>query len=200
MSLINVWVTPAEAIIGVDTLSAAEDGRRLHASKVFPIAHLNAVLAWRGQSIFHDCLLMHCHMVGAQSLDELIDAMPEMLARVEVLVAPHLIAGKQIDFVEGNELVLAGWSQRRSRMLGWCFRKVGDMEDWQDGEILYCHAPKCDEDIPNKPAFMERFARAQVRKMNGMAGGTLIVCRVTQNGITLRHATKLAGGQVREAA
>jgi hypothetical protein len=194
MSIINAYISPTEAIVGVDTLAAAQDGRRVHTSKVFPIAHLNAVIAWRGQSVFHDCLLMHCHMLNAQTLDDLIDWMPEMLGRVEQLTAQHVLSDDQAfkggTIVDGNELVLVGWSQKRARMLGWCFRKVGDMEQWQDGEIQYCHAPRCDDGIPNKPAAMEKYAKAQVRKMAGMAGGTLIVCRVTRAGMTLRHTMK----------
>lgn len=42
MSLLNCWITPAEATIAVDSDGVGQDGRRLPSSKLLPIPHLIA--------------------------------------------------------------------------------------------------------------------------------------------------------------
>jgi hypothetical protein len=204
VSLLNFWCTPKEAVLAVDTAAVAEDGSFSQTSKLFTFPHLNAVFAARGESVFHACLSMHCHVGNPQSFDQLVAGIPAILPVVEAIVKPHRgVFDKRYANI-GNELVFAGWSHERSRMLGWVFRKVADMEQWQSGEIKFFHAPPSSVatglGIPNEPAAIERFASAQMRFMrkdSAWPGGGLIVCRATKDALSLTRVMEFAE---REAA
>ncbi len=197
MSLLNAWVQPSEAVLAVDTEAVSEDGRFVQTSKLYPFAHLPAAFAARGASVFHDCLAMQVHLSKVQSFDELVDRLPELIDLAEAVAQPAagLFDARFVN--RGQEIVFAGWSHRRARMQGWIFRKVDDMDHWQEGEIEHFHAPPSSvaKGIPCEPAALELLAAAQVRYMKdacGYGGGTLIVCRVSEHELVLKHAMKFA--------
>lgn len=199
MSLLNVWLTPAEATVAVDTDALAEDGTHVQMSKIFALAHLNAVFAARGESVFQDVLATQCQVLKPQSFDDLVDMLPEVIAAVERIAMP--ISGSFPEGIEnrGNEIVFVGWSLKRSRMMASLCRKVSGMADWQHAEIKYFHAPPAsvatDLGIPNSPKSIERFTTAQAQYMartSGYGGGTLIVCRLTKETLSLAHALKFS--------
>ena len=197
MSLLNLWVQPTEAIVAVDTDAVSEDGRSMQTSKLYSFAHLAAVFAARGASVFHDCLSLQVHLSKVQSYDELIDRLPELIELAEAVAQPHLGLFPERFVNRGQEIVFAGWSHKRSRMLGWLFRKVDDMTHWQEGEVKYFHAPPSSvaKGIPCEPAAVEMLAAAQVRYMKevcGFGGGTLIVCRVTETEVAFTNTMRFS--------
>jgi hypothetical protein len=191
VSLLNAWVTPAEAIVAVDTDGVGQDGARMPSSKLLPIPHLNAVMALRGQSAFLAFLFLRCISSSFETFDEMNDAMPGVLADVDAyLPADKIVSSCRI----GNELVLAGWSARRGRMLGRRFLKRDDMDEFSAADTELHVAPwhASLEGTPTKAHAVEKLARAQVRWMremfpNAACGGKLLVCRLTRKSLTLSH-------------
>lgn len=188
MSLLNAWVTPAEAIVAVDTDGATQAGERMPASKLLPIPHLNAVIALRGQAAFLALTFLRCVAGSFATFDELDAAMLEVLQDVEASLLPEMIAPGRI----GNELITVGWSACQGRMLGRRFVKRDDMTAFEAAEtnrhVSPWHASL--QGTPTTSHKLEQLARAQVRWMratfaNAACGGNLIVCRLTRKTLSL---------------
>jgi hypothetical protein len=191
VSLLNAWVAPYEAIVAVDTDGAVGDGSRIATSKLLAIPHLNTVLALRGQMAFLTFLHAQCLTSCFECFDDLNDAMPDLLAAAEQIPEELLVRGA----VVGNELVVVGWSERQSRMLGRQFVKRGAMPEFsaKDCEL---HISPWDGDsmatLPRTAKAVEQLAGAQVRWMrqsfpNAACGGKLILAHVTKKGISMVH-------------
>lgn len=202
MSLLNAWITPTDAIVAVDTDGVREDGARFPTSKLLPIPHLNAVIAMRGQSAFLAFLFLRCISSSFDSFDELNDAMPALLADVnETLPDEILVKNCRI----GNELLIAGWSNRRHRMLGRQFIMRDDMPEFAASEFDFHISPwhaSSMSHLPRKAHAVEKLARAQVQWMrstfpNAACGGKLLVCQIGRRSITTSHRSSF---QIQEVA
>lgn len=191
MSLLNAWITPAEAIVAVDTDGVGDGGKQLFLSKLSTIPHLNAVIAHRGQVDFHRTLFFLALKASFRTFDAMCDAMPALLKEAEEWVPSHLIVeGSPI----GNEVVIAGWSARENAMVGRQFQKREGDKGFAVDEVVRAIAPWYDSmaGLSLKSGEVEKIASAQVRLMRNQCpdvffGGTLIVCRVTRTSITTTH-------------
>lgn len=216
MSLLNVYVAAHRALVGVDTACGAIPGDPVaewmarsapgqslpaHVSKVFPIAHLGAVLAARGTHTF----LMD--VVGpaaaCASVDELEDVLPKILEAADQAHANrcrHFGLPDQVTHA-AQELLLVGWSAREGGMIATIYEReagpsqaftVDQVEAWAaPWETSYGQAiePRTDHD-------MLQLARAQVSHSRrdhpgAPIGGRLIVAEVTREAIAIRQAGEL---------
>lgn len=190
MSLLNVWVTPSDVLVGVDTDGTAPGGSRIVTSKLLPIPHLPAVLALRGQAALLAGLFLRS--LSFASYDDLVDEMPALLAEVGGSLPSELIAADGVAG-QGHEVLVAGYSPRRERMHGRMFidregRKAErDVEDYflSPWDKAWRVAPHRDN--------VQKIAAQQVEWMrnsfaNAACGGALILCRVMQGGLVVSHA------------
>jgi hypothetical protein len=195
MSLINAWVTPSAALVTVDTDGVRIDGTRLPVSKLLPIPHLGCVLALRGQFAFLQFLFLRCLSAGLDTFDQLIEALPELLAETESGIPQELMRVGRI----GNEVIAVGYSDRKAAVTGRRFVKVDEAqgfsaEDFDFHVSPYDPATMAGLDVSHGNA--EGIARAQVdymrREFSAVCGGNLLVCHVTSKGIKLGTHCSLA--------
>lgn len=187
MSLLNAWIAPNEAIVAVDTVCAGGTV----SSKLSLIPHLPAVLAMRGQRVFHTLLFVKCLDAGFRTFDEMTDRMPELLRAVEPWMSEEMMfpgSGAK------EEVFITGWSHRRNWMVGWSFVKKGIDTEFDAEEVVRSIAPSHESmsGLSLKSGAVEKLAAAQVKLMRSLRpdahfGGTLIVCRVTKTSITTTH-------------
>lgn len=195
MSLLNAWIMPADAIVAVDTDGARDDGSRFATSKLLAIPHIRAVMALRGQLAVLGYLFLRCISGAFDSLDEMIDAMPLLLADAEENVPSDLIVRTRI----GNEIAVVGWSERHRKMIGKVFFKRDDMQEFSAADIETFFVSPWNTsmpDIPRTSAAVEKISRAQVRWMretfpNAACGGALIAAHLTRKSVTLSHRANL---------
>lgn len=194
MSLLNAWVMQDQAVIAVDTDGISQAGEHRPMSKVLAVPHLPAALAFRGQSALSASVLQRC-IGGFGTFDELHVALPGILDDEDrLLLETQKVA---VGGETGNEVFAAGWSHARGRMVGYSFAKRGDMLCFSALESQGCISP-WDEgsmaNIPKTADAVKRLARAQVRWMRGqigLGGGTLIVCRLRKDAVTMDHVASL---------
>lgn len=87
------------------------DGRRKsHVSKLVPIPHLPAVIAARGE-VRYTCVLAGA-MLMAGTFDDMIDTLPALADQM-----PKVLPKPAAD--HAMEVVLAGWSPRRRRLMAY---------------------------------------------------------------------------------
>lgn len=194
MSLLNFWASPQEAIVVVDTVGMAADGSPLHASKLMVVPHLGAVIGIRGQLALLTWLTVRANSAGFGALDDLLDAMPGMLAEAEAAIGAHLIvlAGS----APGHEIIVAGWSDRQGRMIGRQFVKRGDMTASIERDVDHHVSPwhPSMDGLPLDPGGLEQLARGQVIFMRGLGahcGGKLTIARLTRGEINLQTTEEI---------
>lgn len=194
MSLLNAWITPAAALVAVDTDGAGFDGARMSASKLLPIPHLNAVVAIRGQLAFLSFVFLRCISSPFESFDDLVDALPVVLREADRLIAAeYVVAG----CAQGNELIAVGWSDRKGAMCGMQFVKRDAMERFTVEEADFHVSPygTALSDLHIGPSNVEAIARAQVGWMResfgAPCGGRLLLCNLDRHAMSVRHGINL---------
>lgn len=188
MSLLDVWVTPAEAIMAVDTDGVSQDGQRMPSSKLLHIPHLNAALGLRGQAAA--LKLVFLQALGCETFDELAGALPSLLQIADMTIPEEvLVQGTKA----GNELVAAGWSARAQRMVAWQYVRNAAGE-YQGREVDHHISPAGEwlNGVRLSPQAVGDIARRQVDWMqrtfpNAACGGSLLVASVTRTGMMLRR-------------
>lgn len=194
MSLLDAWIQPTEATVAVDTDGAALDGSPMPTSKLLALPHLGAVLALRGQAAFLAMLFVRS-VSGFGAFDELTDAMGGLVAETDALVPGALIAGGP---VVGNELLVVGWSERRSRMVGLQYVKRGEMVAFSEREVDRHVSPwdaKAMAGVQPVAPALERLARSQVRWMResfpgAACGGRLLIAHLTRKSVSIMQGAK----------
>lgn len=193
MSLLNAWITTTAATVAVDTDGVARDGSRKAMSKLLTLPHLPAAIGMRGSAAVMAGLFHCCVNRGFDSFDELLEEVPRILGIVEESV-PHFLRDPRFP---DTELVVVGWSDRRSSMVARLFTKHGSEPDFTARDTLGFVAPFDQEGmagIPTTAAAAEELARAQVRYMqreSGIGGGTLVLCRLDRYSISINHVCEL---------
>lgn len=192
MSLLNAWIAPDAAVVAVDTVGQAADGSPLHASKLQIVPHLGAVVGIRGQLALLTWLSVRANSAGFATFDDLLDAMPGMLAEARTAI-DHLnvLAGS----APGYEIIVAGWSDRQGRMIGRQFVKRGDMTASIERDVDHHVSPwhPSMDGLPLDPGGLEQLARGQVIFMRGLGahcGGKLTIARLTRGAMTLQKTTE----------
>lgn len=205
MSILNVWIEPEVALVGVDTATSliGNDGTMLEYSKMFPIVHANTVVAGRGNSIFLSTLFVMCN--GRGDFDSLVEEMPLLLqlAFDQIKDLPLLAPPEGID---RQMIVLVGWSSKLGRVAGRDFIQEDRARGFVAGEITPHHLAPWDESFavlpdPKTAQDMLTLYRAQVSFMRenapqAAAGGRLIVARIARQGMTIAPAC--AAVQIKE--
>ena len=195
MSLLNAWIAPQEAVVVTDAIGQAADGSPLHASKLVVVPHLGAIIALRGQLALLTWLTVRANSAGFATFDDLLDAMPGMLAEAGAAIGDNLnvLAGS----APGYEIIVAGWSDRQGRMIGRQFVKRGDMTASivrdVDRHISPWHASM--EGLPIEPGGLEQLARGQALFMrtafDAHCGGKLTIARLTRGELNLQTTEEI---------
>lgn len=117
MSVVNVWITSAKAMVVVDTEAQDEaDGRYFESSKMLSLPHANVVIAGRGHGVFLNTLFSLLHNSDAATFDAVEDALPALLTQTMAYLKGTAYVFKRP--VEEQEIALVGYSQARGSM--WC--------------------------------------------------------------------------------
>jgi len=213
MTILNVRVHRDFAIAIADSAYADEADRSrtgLHASKLFPLPHMNALLAVRGSFALGTCLYTFCNGAGLGDFDTLAAAMPLLLesARANMLKAAgeHIAveAGRdavKLEIESCGETVLLGWSPVRGRC--WCYewgvfpgrtdvermdidsRVAPWAEDWGPAP-----APRNSEDLLSIARQQARLSRQHPQASRCAWGGRFVVAQVTATRIMLETVSE----------
>jgi hypothetical protein len=198
MSIINAFIRPDCGIVCADTEAGPDGGPYSNVSKLVPLPHLNAVVAFRGSLAFAAAAISGLFCLTCD-FDELAAQMPALLkAAAEHAVAmipryaPELSSQADRERVGTGEAVIVGFSPSRSRIVGYGFRRNTLAEDFAGGETNYLVAPgwhDVDFDVQNlkltaDKESMKKLALTQLRlvrerELAGVAaGGRLIYAEV----------------------
>jgi len=186
MSLLNVWLEPGVALIGVDTDGVDVAGVRRNVGKLFPIPHAGCVLAGRGESRFLGCIA-----AAICSMGEEFDDLAAVLKRLADQTVSELRPMGGIPEGLKLELVLVGFSWARNRMAGIELELEPGAAQFAQDEIELEHVTPWDDSLaalpsPSSPANMAVLARAQARLLRSMGpnvagGGKLIIASIERH-------------------
>ena len=117
MSIIAVFVNDDCALVGVDTATFTPSGDAAELSKLVPLVHMGAVIAYRGCALFLETFFGMCHMQGGD-FDALIDRMPAILTETSRAFTFNARQMGVTDptLLESHNVVLVGWSARAGRI------------------------------------------------------------------------------------
>lgn len=202
MSILDVWITPESALVGVDTETFAPDGTAASISKMIPLPHMNAVLACRGHVLFFQAIFGACHASGG-NFDALLDKMPELLrgAFSMAMESAPLLGMEDTSPLDNQTIVLVGWSLRQGRMIGREYvqesREIGFMVDG----ITPYHLAPWDQSLsrlpdPKTPADMGELAKAQTQLLHdkapgAAAGGRFLIAEISRQGMKIEGVCDL---------
>ena len=124
MSLINVFLSPSQALIGVDTEAVNHrTGEFMVANKMIHLAHLNVVMAGRGTQGFLLVLFTMASQIQVEDFDSLANVMPLTIEGAYNAIGAHKAGDPDLHFSDEQEIVLAGWSALHGRMRAVCYRR-----------------------------------------------------------------------------
>lgn len=201
MSLLNVYIAPpgpgSYALVGVDTESLAVDsGKRFETSKLMPIVHMNAVLAFRGAAAVQGPIAsLAATMCG--SFDECLEHAGSFipLAIEGVNRATDLQRIPRMT-VERQEIALVGWSPQRGRFVGRMWRRETLAEGFVPIDIEGAFILGGDDEAiarlrtPTTPVAMGELAKVQCRRLRELepgitVGGRFIVAWLRDDGMRI---------------
>lgn len=206
MSIIAAFRDDETVTIAVDTATFAPDGSPASISKMVPLVHMPAVLAYRGCALYLEMLFASCHSKGG-TFDKLLDAMPSIIS--EAMPQFHNFAGQlgltDPQMLEKHDIVLAGWSEREGRMVCRSYLQERAADGFNIEDVRRMFGAPWDPSLISLAPDVKRFADAQVRKMHreaphAAAGGRLMVARLSREGMTIRCAGDLPGRPMKRSA
>lgn len=168
MTLIAATIDPdgQRAWLAMDTLAQAPDGQRFEVSKMHLLTTIPAVVSGRGPlEVPHQVFRNMAAPLesGAESFEEMLAALPEIVDLVYVALAEHMGT-----LPPACELAVVGWSVAAGRFMGISVVKhpdapasatqmrVGHIAPWDQASMGPCPAPA-------SPAEFLAVAQAQVR-------------------------------------
>ncbi|MFY1021679.1 hypothetical protein [Ectopseudomonas khazarica] len=196
MSILNAFVTPDLALIGVDTEARLPDGATYQVCKLVTVPHLGAAAGFRGLDVLQ--------MFAASAIisfkgdfDALAETMPGLLTEAERFCRDQF--GASGDALAFN-VVLVGYSESAGCMVGHAFDRTADSEEIKIASGLPNFiAPDVEADqlrslhiVADKPG-MSILARHQCQLIRdhdpGMAaGGRFFIAEVRRNSIHVEQA------------
>lgn len=205
MSIVNAFVTPECGVVCADTEAGPDGGPYIEVSKLVPLPHMSAVVAFRGSMLF-----LAGAVTGLFSLacdfDELAQHMPDLLQRssdhaIEMLPRVGLAEKMTSEQAGCGEAMLIGFSPVAGRIVGHLFRRI----TLDDGFVTHSHArylsspawSDVDFDLPAisanvtrenmKALALEQSRLARARDTAGVAtgGGRLIYAEVRRDCMTI---------------
>lgn len=207
MSLLNIYIAPpgpgSYALVGVDTESLAVDsGKRFETSKLMPIAHLNAVLAFRGAALAQG-VITAAIASGVATVDELLvhdgrNFTTALDGAARTLQMQNLSAMT----VEAQEIVLVGWSRQRRRFAGRMWKRQTYAEGLVPIDIDGAFILGGDDEViarmrtPTTPGAMGELAKVQCRRLREIepgitVGGRFIVAWLRDDGMRIETVCDL---------
>lgn len=127
MSILNVFITPEVALIGVDTDAMLPDGSINECSKVLFLPHIHTAVGFRGVHLMH--AIANAEIMSFYgSFDHLAEVMPQILTHSLGVARENAGAIKSED-IENFEFALVGFSQKAGRMVGHVFSKSSNSPD-----------------------------------------------------------------------
>lgn len=210
MSLLNAWIHPEYALIGVDSDAVSPAlGARAEVSKLVSFApHMPAVIAGRGVFGFLPPVVMGA-MMHSDNFDRLVEKMPDILRASFAQLADWQKAKivHESAPIEGETIVLVGWSQREGRIIGHEWVQTSAAEGFIADTLRPHHIAPWNQSLDHLakdvrvPSDMESLARAQVALMREHApqeatGGKLILARLERDRVTIRQHCDLDAARV----
>ena len=202
MSILNFTCTAERVLLSVDTLAGFQRGPRLEATKLVGLAHLNVLLAGRGRQGFFHAAVGRCLGFHWPTLDALLEG-------AHSIIADAVTASAAYGAME-NELVIAGWSDARQRMVARRFvTNLAGAIEWGDRAWSLAPGECFNEAAAPRPANVDTMiaaARLQVQHsqenwqssalgatMGGEPpiGGRLLVAELTRNRLTVECVAEL---------
>lgn len=200
MSILNAFVSPNCGLIGVDTECSLLDGGYGEVSKLIPLVHMNAVVAFRGSVVFILNAATVCIGAGL-GFDELAENMPELLKRAaDGSVKNAAILSVTEEYLGCAEVVLVGFSPKMGRIVGHFFKRETLTTGFVTTSDFGCYvAPhwggnelSCQQlGILENKAGMETLALTQSRLVRerepagAAAGGRFVVAEIRRSDMTI---------------
>lgn len=195
MSILNAFVTPDLALIGVDTEAMLPDGTTQQVCKLVTVPHLGVAAGFRGLD-YLQMFATPAIVCFKGSFDALAETMPSMLAEAERFCRDQFGAsGDTLAF----DVVLVGYSEGAGQMVAHAFCRRPDCEEikaYHDFPQFF--GPDVDADqlrslriVADKPG-MEILARHQCQLIRdqepGMpAGGRYFIAEVRRHSIHIEQ-------------
>lgn len=202
MSLLNVHIKPARALIAVDTQAQVfgSDGRT-EASKLLLMPHLNIVMAARGDLAFFSMVFSCAHRSPAnhdfdQLAADMSDSLPVILKQHGVAMSTWGIDPCGVE----SEICIVGWSRKLCRMAGMTYERWPGQQEFTTTEIdpwrIGPNAQWSTTPAVDTIEAMQSVARDQVKFMRkhhpqAAIGGRLLVAELTRDAMTIREAGTL---------
>jgi len=111
MTILNCYVDQRRALVASDTRSIVAGSEPVHVQKLFPLPHLNAVIAFRGSCLFFICAYSAIWGATPEPSDLAAQA-PSLLQKAyqEALIIAEKRGLTDVDHLHGSqEMMLAGW-------------------------------------------------------------------------------------------
>ncbi|MGH8433307.1 MAG: hypothetical protein ACRERX_02240 [Pseudomonas sp.] len=195
MSILNVFITPEEGLVGVDTESVMPDGSIHEAGKMIAVPAAGAVIAFRGT----DYVLMAASpslVCFGGTLEQLAEWIPDLFRQSFDYCRTHYQATEE---ALGMDLALVGYSEAEERVVGHLFRRAIDSEEIRADRIhtRYRSPLWSEEDLPpgipaDRPGMIalaqhqSRLARERMPEF--AAGGRFLIAEVRRHSISIEKA------------
>lgn len=128
MSIVNAFVSPECGVVCADTEAGPDSGPYIEVSKLVPLPHMSAVIAFRGSMLFLAGAVNGVFSLGC-GFDELLRQMPDLLklsSDTAIKMLPVVDLAKKMTSEEAGygEAILVGFSPAAGRIVGHHFRRV----------------------------------------------------------------------------
>lgn len=206
MTILNVWVEPSRALIGVDT-QAITPGPIVgamnkptqnisHRSKILTAPYAGTCFAVRGHLMLLHWISFNINLEPLEDFDAIDLAMPRIADKAFDALIKYSGLPANDESMDRQQIALCGWSKRRNQMLAAIHERQSnnsgfvrleiDSGDWLSAwNIEQGIAP-----LPNTIGAMFDIAKAQTvyarkkwKELN-LAGGRVLVAEVTRHAIS----------------
>ena len=217
MSILTCWVTPARALVGVDTLALRADGSAGEFGKMYVLPQAAAVFAGRGGADFLTVVYVTLQAQGGK-FDDIAERLPALLNTLMRALSAQFAALKDdagAARLQLQQLVFVGWSDRLARMICHAFtqetvaggiaHEVIDstssspyfIAPWDKSFARLCFPQKVSEGM--QPIELGILARAQVAWLakvtpDDVSGGRLILAEMSRGSVRTWEECDLQDG------
>lgn len=212
MSIVNAFVSPEWGVVCADTEAGPDGGPYIEVSKLVPLPHMSAVIAFRGSMLFLAGAVNGVFSLGC-GFDELVRQMPDLLqlsSENAIKMLPKVGLAEKLTSEEAGcgEAILVGFSPAAGRIAGHHFRRVTlDGGFVTTKNVSYFSAPAWDDVDLELPSVrgdpgkegMKALALAQLKLVRerhtpGEAtGGRLIRAEVRRDTMTIETIMDFPG-------
>lgn len=154
MSICNVWTSREGGVVAVDTACARYPEGRGEFSKVLPMPHLNALLAFRGMNASALAVFLSAMNGGVRDFDDVVALAPGVFREIEHEGVPRVPEGVDLTL----ELFIVGWSPRLDRMaLARFLYRPGEDLDYSEPDTLGSMLSPCADAEASEDGLMVPF-------------------------------------------